>query len=122
MHELLADWCEMLNALLRDVVDTHASAEARDNALRHAHRHSCQAPICFRMSGATVGHLADTLNCAVRASCARHDNAAWAQALDQSYAQFLQYLIRDVERWSSGGPERNAFGCPPPRAQAGRPM
>ncbi|MGE8691131.1 MAG: hypothetical protein ACN6PJ_28570 [Achromobacter sp.] len=121
MHELLADWCEMLNALLRDVADTQATAEARDNALRHAHRHSCQAPICFRMSGATIGHLAETLNCAVRASCARHDNAAWIRALDRAYAQFLQYLIRDVERWSSGGPDGNTICGQPPRSHPGRP-
>ncbi|KGD87808.1 hypothetical protein JL37_24830 [Achromobacter sp. RTa] len=121
MHELLADWCEMLNALLRDVADTQATAEARDNALRHAHRHSCQAPICFRMSGATIGHLAETLNCAVRASCARHDNAAWIRALDQAYAQFLQYLIRDAERWSSGGPDGNMIRGQPPRSRPGRP-
>ncbi|SSW63899.1 hypothetical protein WHX56_23245 [Achromobacter veterisilvae] len=121
MHELLADWCEMLNALLRDVANTHATAEARDSALRHAHRHSCQAPICFRMSGATIGLLAETLNCAVRASCARHDNGAWTLALEQAYAQFLQYLIRDAERWSSSGPEGDAACCPPPSAHTGRP-
>ncbi|MCY1510337.1 hypothetical protein D9M68_447120 [compost metagenome] len=120
MHELLADWCEMLNALLREVADTQATAEARDHALRDAHRHSCQAPICFRMSGATVGHLAETLNCAVRASCVRHDNAAWRRALDQAYAQFLQYLIRDVERWSSSGPDGNAIYCQPPQSHPGR--
>jgi hypothetical protein len=78
VHELLADWCEMLNALLRDVANTHAS-------------------------------------------CARHDNRAWVLALDQAYAQFLQYLIRDAERWSSSGPEGDAACCPPPPAHTGRP-
>ncbi|MGY6273750.1 hypothetical protein ACXIUT_29150 [Achromobacter denitrificans] len=119
MHELLADWCEMLNALLRDVADTQATAEARDNALRHAHWHSCQAPICFRMSGATIGHLAEMLNCAVRASCARQDNSAWVRALDQAYAEFLRYLVRDAERWSSGCPEGSAICCLPSRPHPG---
>ncbi|CAB3657643.1 MULTISPECIES: hypothetical protein [Achromobacter] len=108
MHELLADWCEILNRLLRDVADAHATAQARDSALRHAHRHSCQAPICFRMSGTTVSHLAETLDCAIRASCARHDNSAWVQALDVAYTKFLLYLIRDVDRWSSGGLHQEA--------------
>ncbi|WP_088148118.1 hypothetical protein [Achromobacter denitrificans] len=119
MHKLLADWCEMLSVLLRDVADMQATAEARDRALRLAHRHSCQAPICFRMSDTTIGLLAETLNCAVRASCARHDSAAWMRALDQAYAQFLQYLARDEEHWSTCGPEGNAIGCAPPRVHPG---
>jgi len=108
VHELLADWCEILNRLLRDVANAKATAQARDNALRHAHRHSCQAPICFRMSGATVSRLAETLECAIRASCARHDSSAWLLALDTAYTQFLLCLIRDVDRWSSGGLEEIA--------------
>lgn len=108
MHELLADWCEILNRLLRDVANAPATAQARDSALRHAHRHSCQAPICFRMSGITVGHLAETLDCAIRASCARQDNSAWVLALDIAYTKFLLYLIRDVDRWSNRGLEENA--------------
>lgn len=121
MHELLADWCEILNLLLRLAADTQATAQARDDALRDAHRHSCQAPICFRMSGATVGLLAETLNCAVRASCVRHDDSAWMRALDRAYAQFLQYLIRDVQRWTSGGPQENAARCQSPHPLPGGP-
>lgn len=105
MHELLADWCEILNRLLRDVANTQATAQARDTALRHAHRHSCQAPICFRMSGTTVSHLAETLDCAIRASCARSDRTTWVLALDVAYTKFVLYLIRDVDRWSSSGLE-----------------